>query len=143
MVTERDDQLILLNLEILAARKADFLRNLLSSVDSDLKSGLSTYERHRLHDALARIVAALDSGLFVSEGETKARQIDPSLTLGELELDSDKIWQETLKELASLYPELAKKVGSPGRMRRTQTGSAAGNDLLEFTPAKPLAETRG
>ena len=119
MVTERDDQLILLNLEILAARKADFLRNLLSSVDSDLKSGLSTYERHRLHDALARIVAALDSGLFVSEGETKARQIDPSLTLGELELDSDKIWQETLKELASLYPELAKKVGSPGRMRRT------------------------
>ncbi len=107
---QKEDETTLVRLEILSARRMDFLRNLLQAVDAKLPGVMSTYDKRRLHDALARIVSELPVGLFISEREASSHELDASLALVDLRLDSQKIWGEVVKQLKTAYPELASKL---------------------------------
>lgn len=95
----------------------DFLRNLLQALDGSLPTKMSTYERRRLQDAFARIVADLPMEVFISEGESRTHEFDASLSLADLQLNPDKTWREVVRQLKTTYPEVASELE-----RRKRTG---------------------
>lgn len=101
----KDDKMILRNIELVAARKTDFLRAVMEVLDEQARN-LTLYERRGLRDAIARAVATLDLKLFLTAEEMKQKELNPSVRLDDL--DREAIWDSLHRELATLFPGIAK-----------------------------------
>jgi len=95
----------------LAARKADYARNVIAEIESKHGDALTTYERHRLKDAVFSVASELDPSLFTGPGERERAHARPTLALEDLEIDRQQVWEETKRLLIERYPELGRYLG--------------------------------
>lgn len=100
----KEDTGVLRNIELIVARKGDFLHAVMEVVDERTKN-LTVYERRGLRDAVAEVIATLDLKLFLTLEEVKRKELDSSVSLDDL--DRRAIWESLRGEIAKRFPKIA------------------------------------
>ncbi len=90
-MNEKDDQNLFRVASIIALRKTEFVDRAWGGLRPRIPIGI---DENRVRNALERIVATMDNGLFLSQEEKRTKTINPKLDVASLQLNRELLERE-------------------------------------------------
>lgn len=91
---------------VVALRKIEFFNKVWAGLSRKIPEDFTEYNKTLLKDSIKRIISHMSNRLFISEEETKRKQINPKLKISEIGVDEKKLVDDFYDSLRKEYPDL-------------------------------------
>jgi hypothetical protein len=91
---------------IVALRKTEFFNKVWTELSQKIPEDFTENNKASLKDSIERIISHMSNKLFISEEESKRKQINPKLKISEIGIDERKLADDFYDSLRKEYPDL-------------------------------------